>query len=238
MPTDPETDAKEVWFAGCHADVGGGAVHNNERHMLSRIPLRWMIRQCFECDTGVIFHSTSLAEKGLDVETLFPKYRRLARPAVEPPPSLMNKYESGSLGPLSRRSTALENRNASLSSNPFSDDKGYNNHSNYPSRVPSAVADMTTEQMEDYFDSLAPINDQLVDAYWSWIFLEIWPVKLRLQDPHTGVWSGKVRPNMCRYRGVQDAEPLMHWTVRQRMETKGYKPQVRTGREVGWRVVV
>lgn len=35
-----KTNVREVWFAGCHADVGGGAVKNCERHMLSRIPLR------------------------------------------------------------------------------------------------------------------------------------------------------------------------------------------------------
>lgn len=35
------TDVKEVWFAGAHADVGGGSELNHKRHMLSRIPLRW-----------------------------------------------------------------------------------------------------------------------------------------------------------------------------------------------------
>ena len=228
MHNDPETDVLEVWFAGCHADVGGGAVHNNERHMLSRIPLRWMIRQCFECETGVLFNSAALAEKGLDVQTLFPQYTPLTRPSVEPPPSLLHRYESGSLGPLSRRSSAIETRNASLSRNPFADDQT-------PHRQ---IPDMIPEQVEDYFDAMAPINDELVKSYWSWIVLELWPVKVRVQDPHTGVWSKRVRANMGRYRGVPDREPLVHWTVRQRMESKGYKMQVRTAREVGWRVVV
>ncbi|KEF55740.1 uncharacterized protein A1O9_08490 [Exophiala aquamarina CBS 119918] len=39
-----KTDLLEVWFANCHCDVGGGAVRNEERHRLSNIPLRWMIR--------------------------------------------------------------------------------------------------------------------------------------------------------------------------------------------------
>jgi len=34
------TDLLEVWFAGCHCDVGGGAVRNEERHRLANIPLR------------------------------------------------------------------------------------------------------------------------------------------------------------------------------------------------------
>ena len=37
-----ETDVLEVWFMGCHADVGGGAVANEDRHKLSQIPLRWV----------------------------------------------------------------------------------------------------------------------------------------------------------------------------------------------------
>lgn len=225
---DPETDVLEVWFAGCHADVGGGAVNNKERHMLSRIPLRWMIRQTFECETGILFSSAGLAEKGLDVQTLFPQYKRLRRPTLEPPPSLISQYEEGSLQPLTRRSTAIETRNASLSSNPFADDKVL--HTQMP--------DMTSELHEDHFDALAPINDQLVDAYWSWTLLELWPIKVKSPDPHTGVWSKKIRPNLGRYRGVQEREPLLHWTVRQRMESKGYKLKVRTGKECGWRVVV
>lgn len=82
-----ETDVLEVWFMGCHADVGGGAVANKERHKLSQIPLRWMIRQCFECDTGIIFNTAALAEIGLDVHTLWPTYKRQIRPVVGPSPT-------------------------------------------------------------------------------------------------------------------------------------------------------
>lgn len=230
---DPDTDVLEVWFAGCHADVGGGAVLNTERHMLSRIPLRWMIRQCFECDTGVLFHSAALAEKGLDVHTLYPEYKRLSRPAVGPPPTLMNKYEEGSLKPISRRSTALEERNASISSNPFSDTKASMRHDQ-----PQDIGEMIPEQVEDYFDSLQPINDQLVEAYWKWAWLELWPIKVKVLDSATGTWKKIIRPNLQRYRNVPEKEPLMHWTVKQRIEGSGYKMKVRTGREVGWRVVV
>ncbi|KAI0405940.1 hypothetical protein F4802DRAFT_606488 [Xylaria palmicola] len=72
------TDALEVWFMGAHADIGGGAVDNESRHMLSRIPLRWMIRQCFACDTGILLDMARLAEQGLDYdrETLAPVQRR------------------------------------------------------------------------------------------------------------------------------------------------------------------
>ncbi|KAJ7708658.1 hypothetical protein B0H17DRAFT_1030373 [Mycena rosella] len=43
--TTRKTDVLEVWFAGCHCDVGGGSVQNDMQHSLARIPLRWMIRE-------------------------------------------------------------------------------------------------------------------------------------------------------------------------------------------------
>jgi len=57
--TDPTsvTNVQEVWFAGCHCDVGGGNVVNGTRHAIARIPLRWMLRQCFEVGTGILFHT-------------------------------------------------------------------------------------------------------------------------------------------------------------------------------------
>ena len=59
-------------------DVGGGAVKNGTRNALARIPLRWMVRQCFLADTGIMFNSQLLAQIGLDPGTLYP--RVLSRP--------------------------------------------------------------------------------------------------------------------------------------------------------------
>ncbi|KAL5633665.1 hypothetical protein ACGC1H_005769 [Rhizoctonia solani] len=68
-----ETNVEEVWFAGAHTDVGGGSVKNGERYSLARISLRWMVRQCFKCDTGIMFHSNQLEDIGLSPESLWPK---------------------------------------------------------------------------------------------------------------------------------------------------------------------
>ncbi|KAL2870286.1 T6SS phospholipase effector Tle1-like catalytic domain-containing protein [Aspergillus lucknowensis] len=39
-------DFKEVWFAGNHGDVGGGwPLHKGQKHLLSDIPLNWMIQE-------------------------------------------------------------------------------------------------------------------------------------------------------------------------------------------------
>lgn len=37
----PKQDARQVWFAGCHSDVGGG--FSEEESGLSKFPLRWII---------------------------------------------------------------------------------------------------------------------------------------------------------------------------------------------------
>ena len=41
---------------------------NGERHSLARIPLRWMIRECFKVNTGIIFDAhMARNEVGLDM---------------------------------------------------------------------------------------------------------------------------------------------------------------------------
>ncbi|THU90421.1 hypothetical protein K435DRAFT_841466 [Dendrothele bispora CBS 962.96] len=73
------TDVEEVWFAGCHCDVGGGSVKNFTRHSLARISLRWMVRECFKTKTGIMFDSNRLRKIGLDPSSLYPMV--LPRPA-------------------------------------------------------------------------------------------------------------------------------------------------------------
>ena len=83
------TDVQEVFFAGAHcgtlltskravdtllmgvlSDVGGGSVPNGKRHSLARIPLRWMIRECFKVKTGIIFDAHMLKHQvGLDIDS-------------------------------------------------------------------------------------------------------------------------------------------------------------------------
>jgi len=66
------TDVEEVWFAGCHCDVGGGSVPNDTPNNLARISLRWMIRECFKTGTGIMFNPKRLQEVGLDPTSLYP----------------------------------------------------------------------------------------------------------------------------------------------------------------------
>ncbi|KAH9065590.1 hypothetical protein EDB87DRAFT_857448 [Lactarius vividus] len=64
-----KTDVKEVWFAGCHADVGGG-VKGNEEKALSDVPLRWMVREIVSAGVKVIFDENALEDLRIPVSMI------------------------------------------------------------------------------------------------------------------------------------------------------------------------
>lgn len=251
--TGKPTDVDEVWvssfgnnshpifadrlmqFLGAHADVGGGAVHNSTRHKLSRIPLRWMIRQTFHCNTGIRFSTAALAETGLDVHSLWPICKKLPRPQVGPADDMVQQYKSGRLEPLNWRSHALEpvlRRRADADA----DNQDESDSDSEDERL-ALKGSWTPEQSEDYFDCFADINDQLAVAK-SWWLLECMPIKARVQqeeDPDQ--WLKKVVMNKGMYRPVRDAEPRMHWTVEQRARELGYQVKTRVGPSSKWQIV-
>lgn len=218
-----ETDVHEVWFAGAHADVGGGAVPNDERHKLAQIPLRWMIRQAFECNTGIIFKTKMLAEFGLDIHTLWPKYERLAAPLHAPPPSMLEKYQ-GELPPRHIRRDKL-----------IPTDKHVNGEQVYD-LIGHKDEDWTPELVEDFYDAMSPLNDQLIQAP-SWWILEFLPVQYKVPLA-PGEVETRTGMNWGQYRGVEDLVPNLHWTVRHRMQNTNYKIQARIAKHTNWKIVV
>ncbi|KAJ3574362.1 hypothetical protein NP233_g1816 [Leucocoprinus birnbaumii] len=84
------TDVEEVWFSGCHCDVGGGAVKNEVRNNLARISLRWMVRECFKLNTGILFDKKMFKYIGMDPDTLWPVVKSRPPPVCkfsgDPPP--------------------------------------------------------------------------------------------------------------------------------------------------------
>ena len=218
-----DTDVLEVWFAGAHADIGGGAVPNDKRHKLAQIPLRWMIRQAFECNTGIIFKTAVLAEHGLDVHMLWPKYERLSAPAHGPPPSFLEKYEKG-LPPRSVRRSKLIPIDRQEKGEHFYHLKSHTDE------------DWIPEQVEDFYDAISPLNDQLVQVPRWWI-LEFWPVQYEVPRA-PGEVATRTGMNLGRYRGVEDFEPNLHWTVLHRVQHTGYSIQTRTAPHTTWRTVV
>jgi hypothetical protein len=62
---NPEPDVLEVWFAGVHADVGGGSTKNNTSRSLSNITLRWMVREVISAQCGVLFDQHAMRHYGV-----------------------------------------------------------------------------------------------------------------------------------------------------------------------------
>ncbi|TFY67871.1 hypothetical protein EVJ58_g1350 [Rhodofomes roseus] len=56
----PGTDVLEVWFAGCHCDIGGSAVPDTEKLTLADITLRWMVKQIVRTQCGIVFDRDAL----------------------------------------------------------------------------------------------------------------------------------------------------------------------------------
>ncbi|KDQ57349.1 hypothetical protein JAAARDRAFT_157565 [Jaapia argillacea MUCL 33604] len=189
-----ETDVLEVWFAGAHCDVGGGSVLNGTRHSLARIPLRWMIRQCFLCNTGIMFHADQLYSVGLDPTSLYPTIKERSPPittierpfAVKDYPKMMEKpfVNMGVIG--------------------------------------FGIKLTVNEEEEDLYDALSPIYDQLAMNKGWWI-LELLPMKQRFQhDDHS--WAAQFSVNMGKPRIIrkQHRQGLrVHRSVKIRMEAEG-----------------
>ncbi|KAJ7615876.1 hypothetical protein FB45DRAFT_757594 [Roridomyces roridus] len=176
------TDVLEVWFAGCHGDVGGGAVPNETPHSLARIPLRWMIRETFKAGTGMLYDPTRLRELGLDPDTLYPEVR--ARPA--PLPAQGRTIES-----IPKKKSWFHRL---FSRAPDSDVLPENSK-----RV------SVSEEEEELYDSLAPIYDGLkLEPLW-WI-LELIPMRFRHQRSDW-TWESNYYANLGRPRRIPHQRP-------------------------------
>ncbi|KAK0543963.1 hypothetical protein OC845_005856 [Tilletia horrida] len=212
-----ETDVKEVYFLGGHADVGGGAAPNGARHSLARVPLRWMIRQTFECNTGILWQTERLAELSLDIHTMWPKYIDPKVPVVGPKPSSLDRYSQGSLPSLaSRRASLREVEPGKLA---------LEDNSNA----------VLPEDEESFYDAMCEMYDALErDKVW-WI-LEVYPVKL-FRPTKDGDWKQFTGLNLGRRRVIRAEEPAMHWTVKRRMEYLGYKMRNIQDDETHWKIV-
>ncbi|KAJ3852000.1 hypothetical protein EV368DRAFT_74289 [Lentinula lateritia] len=192
---DADADVQEVWFAGCHCDIGGGAVKNDTRNSLARITLRWMIRECFKVGTGIMFHEERVKQVGLDLGSLWPHIRK------RPPHTTTGLNDQD-------RHTSI----AGPSSNTLSNSEGQ--HS-------TVLADFITEEYEDEMDALSPMNDVLKTEPGWWI-LEMLPYKVKYQRNSSGKWASKISwANLGRARHIPrnvQGGIKVHRTVKIRMD--------------------
>ncbi|KAK0474468.1 hypothetical protein EDD18DRAFT_239528 [Armillaria luteobubalina] len=218
------TDIEEVWFAGCHCDVGGGSVNNSTRYSLARISLRWMIRECFKTKTGIMFDSQQLRLLGLDPTTLHPFVT--PRPPALSVDSVMMIRTGPPKPPLKQKLVSAFRRRTLPSDTPVPVDEAHAN------ALLEEYRPIGTEEEEELRDALSPIYDQLKRSR-SWWILEVIPMEFRHQkgDDKWVSWFG---PNLARPRIIpkQSSGVKVHRSVRMRMEAfhehkpqKKYKPK-------------
>ena len=138
-----------------YADVGGGSVVNRTRNSLARIPLRWMVRQCFVAGTGIMFHKDTFFKIGLDPNSLYPD--------ILPRPPMILQNPSIHTIPVPKPGVVKNDRKAVV----YTDGDGFIN-----------------EAEEDLADALSPMYDQLKLARYWWL-LEMIPQTIHYQCSRT-----------------------------------------------------
>ncbi|KAG2037506.1 hypothetical protein BDR03DRAFT_956759 [Suillus americanus] len=205
-----ETNVEEVWFAGCHCDVGGGSVENGTRNSLARIPLRWMIRELFKLEIGIIFHQNMFAKIGMDHKNLYPPSEAW-RP--RPPPIYQSPDAPSPAGSPKSATKAHELPPPEI----VTDD---------PTMIVySDGGKFISEELEDLADATSPMYDQLrlARAWWS---LEVIPQMLHYQDDHNNSLVNQYTVNMGHGRHVQRQHQdgvKVHRSVKIRMEADHLK---------------
>jgi hypothetical protein len=143
------------------ADVGGGSVRNYTRHSLARIPLRWMVREIFKANPGILFLTDRLPRIGLDPSTVYP--------SVLPRPEPLRVGKEHKI------------RNPCPSEMPIR----YPIFMRQPMvKEPRLAPMLASEEHEELKDALSPIYDQMSIRRWWWL-LELVPLPLRR------VWHGQ-----------------------------------------------
>ncbi|KAI9573688.1 hypothetical protein HD554DRAFT_919791 [Boletus coccyginus] len=192
------TDVLEVWFAGCHSDIGGGNVQDDVEVSLPQITLHWMVEQVIQSPCGILFDSEELARIGFAVPPLPPQKSQDID--INNPPFVASETETA----------------------PDVDAGGFVvqelwNEPDQPAPSPEAYPERS--------NALAPIFDELKITKLWWL-LEIMPSSDAWQD-RDGVWHNKWSINFGRGRPIPFQQPRFHHTVKERMDYKplDYKPR-------------
>ena len=137
-------------------------MENGTRHSLARITLRWMVRECFKTNTGIVFDAHMLKhEIGLDIDSVLKAPTPLSSPPPSPCPSSLPSEKAPSESP-----TSLTSRYRPLSW--FKGKPSRDNATTDP-RPP-----YKGEYQEEVDDAVSPIYDQL-NMHWYWKAMEYIP---------------------------------------------------------------
>ncbi|KAG2155809.1 uncharacterized protein EDB93DRAFT_53072 [Suillus bovinus] len=205
-PTLP-SDVMEVWFSGCHTDIGGGDVENSVEVSLAQVTLHWMVEQVILSNCGIVFDEEALERVGMPLSSF---------PPSQTPPAIED--------PTGKSQLMTDNSCSSAASidvvSPFTEVA-----SPAPSSPPAGSPTAPPIPNPQTCDALAPLFDQL-QIQKAWWLLEILPLPCVWQDAH-GKWHTKWRIHLGKGRVIPYRHPKFHSSVKERMDYAPlkYKPR-------------
>ncbi|KAF8797697.1 hypothetical protein BYT27DRAFT_7152322 [Phlegmacium glaucopus] len=228
---------EEVWFSGCHADIGGGSHHNRLKNSLSFIPLRWMIKEAIIAGTGILFKKDALKSISFDFMALASELDRLGLdvqetgldPVLLQPPVVQPMGSASTLDALLSPIFSPTSQTSTLF--PF-----------VPFAIPSSVTTVldqgqnrvAVQHVMGIHDIISKVYDRLFEAK-SWWILEIIPTITTYQGP-TGDWMRKRIRNFGRgrYIPVYNNKVKVHISVERRIEDTKYTQNPYTPQAYNW----
>ncbi|KAF8623792.1 hypothetical protein AX17_007295 [Amanita inopinata Kibby_2008] len=205
-------DVEEVWFAGCHADVGGGSHPTTHTRSVSYIPLRWMIKECIIARTGIQFDMDYLSNfLGFNFKELAEEMKAKGIPATD------LGYESY----------------ADIAKLDSSDEAHHLESEQSPQTKVVTRAETRGHHLRRHVrDVCAQIFDQLV-IVWFWWILEVIPMLYTYQTP-SGNWVRRRMRNLGRGRYIPfyNNEIRVHESVQARMKAENYTPSANNWEQV------
>ncbi|KAH8104644.1 hypothetical protein BXZ70DRAFT_601721 [Cristinia sonorae] len=207
-PLEPvkSTDVLEVWFAGCHSDVGGGAVKDDVEHSLSEITLRWMVRQVVLSQVGITFEKDALMRARIPNSV----FTGVGFPVTPPAGSRFGLQTTLKLKPTD------DNNNS-----PFSSPKTGKLSLEIPGKGDRGDGASQTSAALTEIDAVQPIHDALKTT-WAWWILEILPLSYAYQDGK-GKWHRRIGIHLGKGRRIPDIDPKFHRSVQERMADDNLK---------------
>ncbi|KAG8894665.1 hypothetical protein FRC01_012832, partial [Tulasnella sp. 417] len=204
-----KTDVQEVWFAGCHSDVGGGSTPNNDIHTLANPSLQWMISEVLKHAPYVLFRPDAFTyDKAFSTLTVTKTDLR-PKPARPRIPSTFRRAPGAKDAALWAVSTPIPPNTAPTADSSTLDWVDFE----------EGQTVVAVEQTEPATDANAPKNDKLVQKP-IWLVLEYIPIFQYYQDGK-GTWHWRFRWNALRPREIYDSTPNFHASVRLRKNYEG-----------------
>jgi len=209
-PEPPFEKIKQVWFAGCHSDVGGGNAKDSSTLALSNIPLRWMVREVMNTTPDVHFDTVALKELKIPLPEIRPLGARVQEASeatvVEDPRPALQHVNSECDSAFRKESTST--------------------HTHAPTcggECSPLLQSLALDEALDARDLVNKSTDEIKRCPCWWI-LEIWPTYRQWQDKD-GQWVGQRSWHRARGRELPP-KPVFHESVRTLMKDKryGYAP--------------